>query len=462
MLAGGSVTPRHLGTVSMRILAIDIGTSSVKSAILQAGNLTPVSTIVSIGYNLDRPDAETATVPAERLWATVGEAVRAVVSEEAGQLEGIGFSCMTPAMLLLDGHGEPLTPVWTHFDRRSRPLARRLRSEPARFEAFLQHACNPPLPGGLSGLSAAKQLELTPEIRPKVRWLTHVNSWLTYRLTGEIALDSAGACFTGLYTAREHRWSEEWCAELGVSSAWLPPVVSGDQTLGRLRNEVAQCWNIPAGLPVKIGTADTSSAMLAAHMGTADLLHSVGTTQVLAAFADPPVPHERRLCRPLGVGSRFIHVTHNPVGGDALSWLFDLCYAGDRHPNSVAYQAARRDYFEQIVKKSALTHSTSVRLDPPFLGGDRLEIDERAAAFTGLRLHVRPIDLVAAVLNGMREGHSLAYGNLGVHRPWQRIILTGGGAEIVRLLKLPQYEGVPIEFLEDGSLRGVARLFENG
>jgi xylulokinase len=443
----------------MNILAIDVGTSSVKSAVLDAASAQPLHPVVSVSYSLDRPDAETATVPAERLWQAIDQAVRQALAASTRPIDGIGLSCMTPALVLLDATGEPLAPVWTHFDRRSRPLARRLKADPHLFDAFLQHACNPPLPGGLSAFSAAKQLELCPEIRPRLRWLTHLNSWIAWRLTGEWAIDPAGACFTGLYTARENRWSDEWCEYFSLSPSWLPHVVSGDETLGGLRDSWACAWGLPSGLPVKLGTADTSSAMLAADMNEADLLHSVGTTQVLAAFADPPSPHEKRLCRPLGVGTRFIHVTHNPVGGEALSWLFDLCYAAGQDPDSAEYRQARRDYFDRIVKHQALHHQTSVRLDPPFLGGDRLEIEERAAAFVGLRLHVRPLDLLAAVLQGMREGHTSAYRHLGVDRPWRRIILTGGGADIVRLLDLPEYRGVPIEFLDEGSLRGVARLF---
>ncbi len=443
----------------MHLLAIDVGTSSVKVAVLDVDSATPLTRVVSVGYSLDRPDPETATVPADRIWQAIDGGVRQAVAGQANSISGIGLSCMTPAFLFLDATGEPITPIWTHFDRRSRPLARQFKADPLKFANFLQHACNPPLPGGLSAFSAAKQLEASPTLRQQIRWFAHVNSWLVHRLTGTIAIDSAGACFTGLYTARAGRWSDEWCAEFGMASDWLPPVVSGDTTIGRLKDEWARFWGLPPDLPVKIGTADTSSAMLAAKMQPGDLLHSVGTTQVLAAFVEPPVPDAKRLCRPLGVGSAFIHVTHNPVGGDALYWLFDLCYAAGRQPGSSEYQLARQKFFEEVVKKEALSHSTSVRLDPPFLGGDRLEIEERAAALTGLRLNVRPIDLVAAILQAMREGHSIAYRNLGLTEPCRRVILTGGGADLVRLLQLPEYAGRPIEYLEDGALRGVARLF---
>src|SRR5262249_56669968 len=103
-------------------------------------------------------------------------------------------------------------------------------------------------------------------------------------------------------------------------------VVCGSTTLGTLRSAVAAELGVPAGLPVKVGTADTSSAMLAAGMGPGDLLHVVGTTQVLAAFAERPRPDPRRLTRRLGIGDAFIHVTHNPVGGVALDWLHELCF----------------------------------------------------------------------------------------------------------------------------------------
>ncbi len=201
--------------------------------------------------------------------------------------------------------------------------------------------------------------------------------------------------------------------------------------------------------------------MLAAQMCSDDLLHSVGTTQVLAAFADPPSPDPCRLVRPLGVGSRFIHVTHNPVGGEALNWLFDLCYAANLEPRSPEYTSARERYFNDIVIGQALHHETPVELDPPFLGGDRLEIEDRAAAFTNLKLNVKPLDLVAAVLKGMRRGHAQAFQNLGLNRRWRRLFLTGGGAEVVSALELPEYRNLEIHPLEEASLRGVAQLFGN-
>src|SRR5262249_32582118 len=135
------------------------------------------------------------------------------------------------------------------------------------------------------------------------------------------------ACFSGLYgTLTDRKWSGRWCEYFEVEPGWLPPVVSGNTTLGTLRPAAATELGGPAGLPVKLGTADTSSARRAAGMRRGGLLHVVGATQVLAALTDRPQPGPQHLTRLLGVGEAFIHVTHNPVGGAAIDWVRALCF----------------------------------------------------------------------------------------------------------------------------------------
>jgi sugar (pentulose or hexulose) kinase len=147
------------------------------------------------------------------------------------------------------------------------------------------------------------------------------------------------------------------------------------------------------------------------------------------------------------VGEAFIHVTHNPVGGVALDWLHDLCFR----------EQSGQEFYEKTIPL-AEGRTTGVVLDPPFLGGDRLEIEARRAAFRELTLATDRLDLLAAVLHAMRRHHREALAALAMDQPAQRRFLTGGGADVVRKL-LPEYAGGRVELLEEGSLRGVARLF---
>jgi sugar (pentulose or hexulose) kinase len=187
--------------------------------------------------------------------------------------------------------------------------------------------------------------------------------------------------------------------------------------------------------------------MLAAGMGPGDVLHLVGTTQVLAAYVVTPRPAADRLTRRLGVGPAFIHVVHNPVGGAALEWLHQLCFR-DQPP---------AEFYGPTVA-AALGREPAVVLDPPFLGGDRLEIEVRRAAFRELGLATDRLDLLAAVLVAMRRHHAAAVEALGLEQPVRRVFLSGGGADVVRRL-LPEYREHDVTTLDEASLRGVARLF---
>src|ERR1700739_2434891 len=99
----------------MHILALDVGTSSVKAAILETETGEALGAIAHVGYELDSPTPEAAEVPAERLWNAVTAAARQA-TRGAPTVQGIGLSVMTPALVLLDDADRPCAPIWTHLD----------------------------------------------------------------------------------------------------------------------------------------------------------------------------------------------------------------------------------------------------------------------------------------------------------------------------------------------------------
>lgn len=430
----------------MHILALDVGTSSVKAAVLEAPSGALAGPLAHVGYELDHPTPDAAEVPAERLWNAVTAAARQATLR-APEVEGIGMSVMTPALVLLDAADKPCGPIWTHLDRRSRAAARQTWQVAG--EEFLATTGNRPLPGGISVIDYRQQLVADPYLSSQVKSYLHVNGWLGLRMTGERAFDSANASFSGLFnTMTDQAWSPHWCRHFEVDPAWLPPVRCGADTIGHLRSAAATELGTPAGVPVKLGTADTSLAMLAADMRVGDLLHVVGTTQVLAIQVDRPVPNVNRLTRRLGVGAGFVYVTHNPVGGVALDWLHQLCFR----------EQSAEEFFDKTIAE-ANTRPTRVTLDPPYLGGDRLEIEAHRAAFRDLELTTDRLDLLSALLQAMVRCHGQALDAIAPGRKFARIFLTGGGADVMRRL-LPEYHTAVAHPFEEGSLHGVAKLFE--
>jgi sugar (pentulose or hexulose) kinase len=428
----------------MQILALEVGTSSVKAAVLHAPASQPVGLIAHVPYEVRHPTPDAAEVSADALWTAVTAAGRQACRDYPA-VAGVGLSVLTPALVLLDKADQPLGPFWTHLDHRSRPAARQVWA--AVGDEFLQTTGNRPLPGGISAVCYRQQLHDDPYLCHRVRSYLHLNGWLALRMTGERAFDPANASFTGLYgTLTDQQWSKRWYDYFEVDRDWLPPVQDGRTTIGTVRSAAAAELGVPGGVPVKLGTCDTSCAMLAAGIQTGELLHSVGTTQVLAVLTDRPQPSPRKLTRRLGVGKAFVQVAHNPVGGAAFDWMHQLCF----------HDQPDQEFYERTLA-AAGQRQTRVLLDPPFLGGDRLEIEAHRAAFRDLTLTADRMDLLAAVLQAMVRHHRETLRTLGVEQPG-RVVLTGGGAGAVRAL-LPEYAAAQVEMMEEASLRGVARLF---
>ena len=434
----------HMAVI-MQILALDIGTSSVKAAVLDATSGQPLGPVARVGYDLEHPTPDAAQVDAEVLWRAVSAAARQATRDFPG-VQGVGLAVQTPSLILLDQADRPLGPIWTHLDRRARPAARQVWA--AVGDEFLASTGNRPVPGGITAVCYRQQLLDDPYLCHRVRSYLHLNGWLALRITGERAFDRGNACVSGLFnTMTDHQWSARWCDYFEADRAWLPAVVDGTTTVGTVRSAAAAELGVTAGIPFKLGLGDTSSAMLAAGLTPDDLMHTTGTTQVLAALVQSPTPSPRLVTRLFGTGNLYLQAAHNPVGGVALDWLRNLCFR----------EQSEAEFYERTVP-GASQRTTRVLLDPPFLGGDRLEIEAHRAAFRELTLASDRMDLLTAVLEAMVRRHREALQALGGGRSWRRIVLTGGGTEIVRRL-LPEYGAAAVETLEDGALRGVAKLF---
>jgi xylulokinase len=435
----------------MRILALDVRPSNVRAAVLDVETGQPRGDIARAEIAIDTPGPDAAEISVTCLWEAVASAARQAVRQSgvAGQpgqdVAAVGLTTFLPGLVLL-GKDQPLAPIWTPWDRRARPAARQAWAHVG--EEFLAATGHRPVPGIVSALAWRQLLTIDPYFSHRTHSFLHVNGWLAFHMTGVKAFDAGNGSCSGLFgTLTDGQWSPRWCDYFEIDRAWLPPVMCGSATVGTLRSGIANELGVPAGVPVKLGVGDIASAMFAARMEPGDLLHIVGATQTLAALTDRPAAAPRRWTRRLGVGPRFMHVTHNPVGIEALGWIRALCF-----------REQSEDEFYTTTIARARDGAPRVSLDPPFLAGDCLEIEACRAAFRDLELTTDRLDLLAALLDAMVKRHREAVANLGMGVAFRRIFLAGAGAERVRQL-LPEYATATIETLTEGALRGVARLF---
>ena len=108
----------------MKILGIDVGSSSVKAGVLSNGE--PAGKLVRAAFD--------TTYSGVRVEVDADEVVRAIRSaiKDLGpatrNVDAIGLTVMAPSWVALDAKGKALTPIVTHQDRRSVDVAKRLEA----------------------------------------------------------------------------------------------------------------------------------------------------------------------------------------------------------------------------------------------------------------------------------------------------------------------------------------------
>lgn len=434
----------------MNHLAIAVTAASVQAALFDATTGQLQGNIITTPFQADQPAADAVEIGLEPLWDLVTRTARAAALPAGLQTQdevvGIGLTTMSPALVLLDQKQRPLAPLWLPADRRVRTVGRQVWGEVG--QEFLTSVGHRPVPGTISVLEFRHLLGLDPYLLHRMGNYLHLNGWLAFRLTGVPCFDYANAGLTGLFAAMTNRrWSPRWCDFFEVDPHWLPEATCGTRTIGHLTSAMAATLGVPAGIPVKVGTDELGSLLLAADLRPGDLLQIVDTTQTLATLTDRPTPSPQCGTRPLGVGETFVQVSHNPVGPAALAWMHRLCFS----------EQAEAEFYDRTIPQ-ALARQSLASFDPPFLAGDVDSIETCRASFRDLTLTTDRHEFVAALIQALLRRQRQALAALEVVNPQGRIVLTGPGANLMGRL-LSEFHEARIEIRPIEPILGIPKLF---
>src|SRR5450432_2974610 len=175
----------------MRVLAIDVGSSSVKMGLLRNGRLIgqPVREIFPTRY-----DSVRAEVDAGQILNAISRAANHLNSKKA---DVVALSAMGPSWLAMDKRGNALTPIVTHQDRRSIKIAEQIEKRVGK-QRHLQLCGGRPVPGGISSTTCAWFLKNERSLMRKADLIGHLNTFLHRQFSGVRVTDPSHASFMGL------------------------------------------------------------------------------------------------------------------------------------------------------------------------------------------------------------------------------------------------------------------------
>lgn len=434
----------------MNLLGLDIGSSSVKAAVLHDGRVR--GKIVRETFKTRHSGVKVEVDPASLLEAVAGAIGQ--LGKSAAGADLIALSVMSPAWIAMDAKGKPLTPIITHQDRRSTQIAIELERRIGK-ERFLHLSGNRPIPGGISVTTYAWYKQNEPRAFRKLDLVGHLNTFIHRQLTGARIVDPSNASFMGLYsTVDQSGWSDELCQAVGISRNVLPDIIESNQIGGKVTHSAARKFGLAQGTPVLAGIVDTSSAMLLSGASIGQLTNNCGSTDVLGLCANRAVPHERLLTRALGVGMKWMSVSTIAAAGSSIEWV-----------KSQFFPDLKSSAFWKLVDDIANTRSKE---DPtggvcfePYLAGERTSVEQRRGAFTGLTLSTTRDQMLAAVIQALVKASADRLELFhDLHIPMRRrVMLTGGSADGLANLLHRQWKGKWTFYVEEeATLRGLAKL----
>ncbi len=445
----------------MRILAIDVGSSSIKAGYFKNGRLKDFAHIPVMSV-LQSSKVE---VPATGLLEAFEKAIcQAMTSHK--KLDAIALDTFSPGLVALDKQGQPIVGCITHQDRRSMQQACELETRVGA-ERHLNITGNRPFPGGMASTSLLWIKQREPGRFKQIARIGQPTTLLVHHLTGKWTIDPSQAAFLGLYESISLAgWSAELCQAVGIKMAQLPEILFADEVAGRTLTPISERLGIPADTPVFASLVDTSAAMVATSAQPGTLVHSAGSSDVLALCLKTPKPAPDILTRPLGPGKymprRWLAVSTIAAGGSTMKWLHENMF---RDLSAKAFAKLTVRIGRQLVPTTPNTApiADAAPMAPvsfqPYLAGDRTSMENRAAAFKNLTLATDRCAMLQAAIVALAQTSQERLERLAkIHSICNPIYTMGGQTELAAIMQRYWPGGWKFQPLEHEALGGLVKM----
>lgn len=245
------------------LLGIDIGTSACKIAVFDAdGNVLASG---NGDYNVYYPKLGWAEQNPEEWWAAVCKAIKETLEKgniSASDIAGIGIDGQSWSSIPVDKNGNVLTntPIW--MDTRAAEICERARKEIGEDRIF--EVCGNSFMPSYSMPKVMWFKENMPEVYNNTYKILQSNSYIAFKLTGELTQDLTQGYGWQCFNMRKGEWDYDLCRDLGVDTGMLPDIYKCHDVVGKVTEKAAAECGLLAGTPVVAGALDAACGTLGA------------------------------------------------------------------------------------------------------------------------------------------------------------------------------------------------------
>jgi xylulokinase len=423
------------------ILAVDLGTSGVKVAVMtvrgelvaSAAERYPLHMLGGGGAEQDPAD----------WWDAVVRGTRRVLGEagaDPGRVVGVGCCAQWSGTVPVDDRGRPLTRAVIWMDSRGASQVKRIiRGFPAvqgygvgRLAAWVRRSGGAP---GRAGKDTVAHILWVRDRLPDVYRRTHKflepRDWLNFQLTGRMTSSPDAATMLWATDTRDVgavRYDDHLLGLAGLDRDKLPDLVPSATVLGPLAPEAAAALGLPATAQVVTGAPDImASAIGAGTVADFDAHLYLGTSSWLVChvpFRKTDLLHNLASI-PSAIPGRYLLANEQESAGVCLTELGRILFPEEGAPPGDPYAA-------MLALAADVPAGSDGLIFTPWLNGERSPVDDGTVrgGFFNQSLGVTRGHLVRAVLEGVacNSRWLLGYVERFVGRRLEAVTAVGGGA----------------------------------
>jgi xylulokinase len=442
----------------MNILAIDLGTQSIRAAIVNKDG--KILAVTQLQQEVFSPFPGWAQQKPQLWWELTKQAIQDLLKKskiDVDSIQGISTCGQMHGPVGIDEGGE-ITTEWTQIwmDKRCENICDIIKKE--HDESDLANITGNPITTGWPGVKVRWIKDNQPVIYEKTKFFLVPKDFINYQLTGIAATDPSEASGTYLYDFNTNNYNKHMAKVLDVDINKFAPISESYETIGFVREEISKELGIPANIPVVAGGGDFIVSLLGlGFVGEGSAVDMTGTSTLFVVHKDKPIVH------PLVQNLRhviegWVPFTMLDTGGLSMKWCKDFLSSTGK--GEISYE-------KMISMAEKIPVGSNGLLFYPYMLGERRKENAMArGCYYGLTLNHKAAHLARSVM----EGVALAIGkdvqnfrDLGVDI---RQVYCIGGATRNRLLYQIKADVMQIsQILTDepeASLRGSGLLAAYG
>src|SRR2546425_9172447 len=306
------------------VLALDLGTSSVRAVVYDVRGAMLERTLTDLAYKVRTTDAGEVSSDPDALVKLIAQSIDVALKaarKEKVAILGVGVSCYWHSLMVFFFKDRPTTEIYTWADTRSAPETQGMR---AHFDERAYHTRTGCFfhasywPAKLRWLRATRPTA----VRRTVRWIS-LGEYLFEQLQGDTRVSHSIASGTGLLDVNRCRWDADALRLAGITAEQLSPLSDWDQPARSLRSSFAGRWPELKGVPWFLPLGDGGLANVGAGcVSPRWACATIGTSSALRVLLD-----RKRLTVPWGTfvyrvdRRRYVLGGALSEGGNVVRWF---------------------------------------------------------------------------------------------------------------------------------------------